>query len=49
MPKFDVTKLNMAIDKLLETAANPRHRFMLQAPRGGAISALPSTSNKGLA
>jgi hypothetical protein len=31
MPKFDVTKLNVAIDKLLETTENPRHRFMLQA------------------
>jgi hypothetical protein len=31
MPKFDVTKLNVAVDKLLETAENPRHRFMLQA------------------
>jgi hypothetical protein len=24
MPKFDVTKLNVAIDKLLETTENPR-------------------------
>jgi hypothetical protein len=31
MPKFDITKLNVAIDKLLETTENPRHRFMLQA------------------
>jgi hypothetical protein len=31
MPKFDVTKLNVAIDKLLETTENPRHRFLLQA------------------
>jgi hypothetical protein len=31
MPKFDVTKLNVAIDRLLETTSNPRHRFMLQA------------------
>jgi hypothetical protein len=31
MPKFDVTKLNVAIDRLLETTDNPRHRFMLQA------------------
>jgi len=31
MPKFDVTKLNVAIDRLLETTTNPRHRFMLQA------------------
>src|SRR5215471_1713461 len=31
MPKFDVTKLNVAIDKLLETTDNPRHRFLLQA------------------
>jgi hypothetical protein len=31
MPKFDVTKLNVATDKLLETTENPRHRFMLQA------------------
>ena len=31
MPKFDITKLNVAVDKLLETTENPRHRFMLQA------------------
>jgi hypothetical protein len=31
MPKFDVTKLNVAIDRLLETTSNPRHRFLLQA------------------
>jgi len=31
MPKFDVTKLNVAIDRLLELTTNPRHRFMLQA------------------
>jgi hypothetical protein len=30
MPKFDITKLNVAIDKLLETTDNPRHRFILQ-------------------
>jgi hypothetical protein len=33
MPKFDITKLNVAINKLLETTENPRHRFMLQAYR----------------
>src|SRR5215469_996192 len=31
MPKFDITKLNVAVDKLLDTTTNPRHRFMLQA------------------
>jgi hypothetical protein len=31
MPKFDITKLNVAIDRLLEVTENPRHRFMLQA------------------
>jgi hypothetical protein len=31
MPKFDVTKLNVAVDRLLETTTNPRHRFMLKA------------------
>ncbi|HLH87515.1 MAG TPA: hypothetical protein VKX28_03575 [Xanthobacteraceae bacterium] len=31
MAKRDVTKLNVAIDKLLETTTNPRHRFLLQA------------------
>jgi len=31
MPKFDVTKLNVAIDRLLEVTTNLRHRFMLQA------------------
>jgi hypothetical protein len=31
MPKFDVTKLNVAIDRLLETTTNPRHRFLLMA------------------
>ncbi len=31
MPKYDVTKLNVAIDKLLAATTNPRHRFPLQA------------------
>lgn len=31
MPRFDITKLNVAIDRLLETTTNPRHRFMLMA------------------
>jgi len=31
MPKLDITKLNVAIDKLLETTENPRHRFLLQS------------------
>ena len=31
MQKFDVTKLNAAIDRLLETTQNPRHRFLLMA------------------
>jgi hypothetical protein len=31
MAKYDVTKLNVAIDKLLETTTNSRHRFLLQA------------------
>jgi hypothetical protein len=31
MPKFDVTKLNVAVDQLLESTTNPRHRFLLMA------------------
>ena len=31
MAKYDVTKLNVAIDKLLTVTENPRHRFLLQA------------------
>jgi hypothetical protein len=31
MPKFDITKLNVAIDRLLEVTENPRHRFLLQS------------------
>lgn len=31
MPKFDVTKLNVAIDRLLETTVNSRDRFLLVA------------------
>ena len=31
MPKFDVTKLNVAIDQLLGTTTYPRHRFLLMA------------------
>jgi hypothetical protein len=30
MAKLDVTKLNVAVDRLLATTQNPRHRFMLQ-------------------
>jgi hypothetical protein len=31
MAKHDVTKTNLAIEKLLEVTDNPRHRFLLQA------------------
>jgi hypothetical protein len=31
MAKYDVTKLNVAIDKLLAVTENPRHRFLIQA------------------
>jgi len=31
MTRYDITKLNVAIDRLLATTQNPRHRFMLQA------------------
>jgi hypothetical protein len=31
MPKYDVTKLNLGIEKLLAVTQNPRHRFLLQA------------------
>jgi hypothetical protein len=31
MATRDVTKLNVAIDKLLAVTQNPRHRFLLQA------------------
>lgn len=31
MAKYDVTKLNVAIDRLLAVTQNPRHRFLLQA------------------
>jgi hypothetical protein len=31
MAKYDVTKLNVGIDKLLAVTTNPRHRFLLQA------------------
>ena len=31
MAKFDIARLNAAVDKLLETTDNPRHRFLLQA------------------
>jgi len=27
--KLDLTKMNVAIDKLLEITENPRHRFLL--------------------
>jgi hypothetical protein len=31
MAKYDITKTNLAIEKLLEVTDNPRHRFLLQA------------------
>jgi len=30
MPKRDVTKFNAAIDRVLATTENPRHRYLLQ-------------------
>jgi hypothetical protein len=43
MVKYDVTKLNVAIDQLLAVTQNPRHRFLLQAysaPLLGGCSSL---------
>jgi len=31
MPRYDVTKLNVGVDKCLAVTTNPRHRFLLQA------------------
>ena len=31
MPKYDVTKLNVGVEKCLAVTTNPRHRFLLQA------------------
>jgi len=31
MVKYDVTKLNVGIEKCLAVTTNPRHRFLLQA------------------
>ena len=31
MPKYDVTKLNVGIEKCLAVTTNPRHRYLLQA------------------
>jgi hypothetical protein len=31
MPKFDITKVNVAIDRTLEKTTNPWHRFLLMA------------------
>jgi len=31
MAKYDVTKLNVAVDRLLAATQNPRHRYLLQA------------------
>ena len=31
MPKHDVTKLNVGVEKCLAATTNPRHRFLLQA------------------
>lgn len=31
LPQIDLTKTNIAIERLLETTQNPRHRFMLMA------------------
>jgi hypothetical protein len=31
MSRFDITQTNAAVDRLLETTTNPRHRWLLQA------------------
>ena len=31
MPEFDITKTNLAVERLLEVTENPRHRYMLEA------------------
>lgn len=31
MSRFDITRTNLAVERLLETTENPRHRYLLQA------------------
>ena len=31
MIKHDITKTNIAVERLLETTTNPRHRFLFMA------------------
>jgi hypothetical protein len=31
MTRFDITKTNIAVQRLIETTENPRHRYLLQA------------------
>lgn len=31
MPRFDITQTNLAVERLLETTENPRHRWLLQS------------------
>lgn len=31
MPRFDITRTNIAVERLLETTENPRHRYLLHA------------------
>jgi hypothetical protein len=41
MLKLDVTKTNLAIEKLLEVTENPRHRFLLQPEMMSAVGGPP--------
>ena len=48
MPKFDITKLNVAIDKLLEILRTQGIGFCSRRIAGIAISRLPGATRKSL-
>jgi hypothetical protein len=31
MSRFDITQTNIAVERLIETTENPRHRYLLHA------------------
>ncbi len=41
MSRLDITKQNVAVEKVLERTDNPRHRYLLQASCGTGTSNPP--------
>ena len=46
MTQFDITKFNIAVDRLLDVTENPRHRYLLEAYNRHATWSWPGVTRR---